>query len=172
MVTVALTTGMARERSRESADFDEFYSASVRGLTLQLYAYLGDLAEAQDVVHEALYRAFARWKQVSTYEDPAAWVRRVAWNLATNHFRKQRSALAFLRKQRTEHIEGPDPDRVALTRALATLPPNHRRAVVLHYQAQLSVAEIAEQEGVAEGTVKSWLSRGRAALASQLRKEN
>ena len=70
MVTVALTTGMARERSRESADFDEFYSASVRGLTLQLYAYLGDLAEAQDVVHEALYRAFARWKQVSTYEDP------------------------------------------------------------------------------------------------------
>ena len=172
MVTVALTTGMTRARSRESADFDEFYSASVRGLTLQLYAYLGDLAEAQDVVHEALYRAFARRKQVSTYEDPAAWVRRDAWNLATNHYRKQRNALAFMRRQRTEHIEGPDPDRVALTRALATLPANHRRAVVLHYQAQLSVAEIAEQEGVAEGTVKSWLSRGRAALASQLRKEN
>jgi RNA polymerase sigma-70 factor (ECF subfamily) len=38
--------------------------------------------------------------------------------------------------------------------------------------AQLPVAEIAAQEGVAEGTVKSWLSRGRAALAAQLKKEN
>ena len=42
----------------------------------------------------------------------------------------------------------------------------------MHYQAQMTIAEIAEQEGVAEGTVKSWLSRGRAALAGQLRKEN
>lgn len=39
---------------------------------------------------------------------------------------------------------------------------------MLHYMAQLSVAEIAVQEDVAEGTVKSWLSRGRSALAAQL----
>jgi len=172
MISVALTAGVSQARARESADFDEFYSASVRGLTLQLYAYLGDLSEAQDVVHEAFARAFARWKHISGYDEPVTWVRRVAWNLATNHFRKQRNALAFVHRQRTQHIEGPDPDRVALTRALAKLPPNHRRAVVLHYQAQLSVAEIAAQEGVAEGTVKSWLSRGRAALAAQLRGEN
>jgi RNA polymerase sigma-70 factor, ECF subfamily len=57
---------------------------------------------------------------------------------------------------------------VALTRALAKIPAQQRRAVVLHYMAQLSVAEIAEQEGVAEGTVKSWLSRGRTALGKQL----
>jgi RNA polymerase sigma-70 factor (ECF subfamily) len=40
--------------------------------------------------------------------------------------------------------------------------------VVLHYLADLSIAEIADREGVAEGTVKSWLHRGRAALAAQL----
>jgi len=52
--------------------------------------------------------------------------------------------------------------------ALKALPPKHRLAVVLHHLAQMSAAEIAEQQGVAEGTVRSWLSRGRAKLATQL----
>ena len=65
-------------------------------------------------------------------------------------------------------MTGPSPDRVALTAALATLPAHLRRAVVLHYVADLSVADIARQEGVADGTVKSWLHRGRAALAVAL----
>jgi RNA polymerase sigma-70 factor (ECF subfamily) len=96
-------------------------------------------------------------------------VRLVAWNLATSRFRRRRAATAFLHRQRQVVVSGPDPDHVALVRALSTLPPHHRRAVVLHYMADLSVAEIARQEGVAEGTVKSWLSRGRTALAGQLR---
>ena len=40
--------------------------------------------------------------------------------------------------------------------------------MVLRYLADLTVAEIADREGVAEGTVKSWLHRGRAAMAAQL----
>lgn len=149
-------------------DFDDFYSANYLRLTVQLYAYLGDQHEAQDLVQEAFCRAYSRWKVVSDYEEPLAWVRRVAWNLATSRFRRQKTAMNFLRKQREEHMEGPSPDRVALTAALSKIPEHHRRAVVLHYLAQLSIAEIALQEGVAEGTVKSWLSRGRAALGGQL----
>lgn len=149
-------------------DFDDFYAANYARLTLQLYAYLGDQHEAQDLVQEAFCRAYSQWRTVGDYEEPLAWVRRVAWNLATSRFRRQRTARNFLRKQREEHIEGPSPDRVALTRALAQIPEHHRRAVVLYYLGQLSVAEIALQEGVAEGTVKSWLSRGRTALGVEL----
>lgn len=149
-------------------DFDDFYAANYARLTLQLYAYLGDQHEAQDLVQEAFCRAYGQWKTVAGYQEPLAWIRRVAWNLATSRFRRQRTARNFLRKQREEHIEGPSPDRVALTRALAQIPEHHRRAVVLYYLGQLSVAEIAAQEGVAEGTVKSWLSRGRTALGAQL----
>ncbi len=149
-------------------DFDDFYAANYARLTLQLYAYLGDQHEAQDLVQEAFCRAYAQWKAVAEYQEPLAWVRRVAWNLATSRFRRQRTARNFIRKQREEHVEGPSPDRVALTRALAQIPEQHRRAVVLYYLGQLSVAEIALQEGVAEGTVKSWLSRGRTALGAQL----
>lgn len=157
-----------RAERREAVDFDGLYHAHFRSLTIQLTAYCGDLSQAQDMVQEAFCRAFARWSRVSRYDDPVAWVRRVAWNLATSRWRRLRTAQAWLHRQREEYVPGPGPDRVALTAALSELPAHQRRAVVLHYLADLSVAQIAAQEDVPEGTVKSWLYRGRAALAAKL----
>ena len=64
--------------------------------------------------------------------------------------------------------EGPSPERVAVTAALAALPERQRRVVVMRYIGDFTVPEIAEREGVAEGTVKSWLHRARTALAARL----
>ncbi|GID32869.1 RNA polymerase sigma factor [Paractinoplanes brasiliensis] len=152
------------------ADFDAVYAAQYANLTVQLYAYFGDRQEAQDVVQEAFCRALRRWSKVSRYDDPVAWVRRVAWNLAVSRWRRSRTALSFVRRQRLQEpqVEGPSTDRVDLVAALATLPAAQRRAVVLHYLGDMSVSEIAERENVADGTVKSWLHRGRTALAGQL----
>jgi RNA polymerase sigma-70 factor (ECF subfamily) len=152
----------------ERLHFDSFYAAYFQRLALQLYAYTGDVAQAQDVVQEAFCRALTRWDRVARLDDPLGWVRRVAWNLATSRFRHLRVARAYARRQRQQYADEPSPDRVVLTRALATIPEKHRRAVVLFHLADLSTAEIAEQEHVSEGTVKSWLHRGRAELASQL----
>jgi RNA polymerase sigma-70 factor (ECF subfamily) len=150
-------------------DFDDFYAANCAHLIVQVHAYFGDLDEAQDIVQEAFCRALSRWRQVSTYDDPAAWVRRVAWNLATSRWRRLRTIRAFHRRQRGEPVvDGPGPDRIALVRALATLPAAQRRAMVLRYFADLPVAEIAAREGVPEGTVRSWLHRGRVVLAERL----
>ncbi len=154
----------------QMSSFDEIYAAHYGDLTVQLYAYFGDRQEAQDVVQEAFCRAYARWRTMSRYDDPVAWVRRVAWNLALSRWRRKRTISMFLRRQRPvePHVDGPEPERVALIAALATLPGNQRRAIVLRYLADLSVAEIAEREGVPEGTVKSWLHRARQALAARL----
>ncbi|GAB4048937.1 SigE family RNA polymerase sigma factor [Catellatospora paridis] len=150
-------------------DFAEFYGASFHKLAGALYVYTGDLAEAQDVVQEAMIRALARWSTVSTYEEPAAWVRRVAWNLATSRWRRLRRGLELTARGHTEqHEPGPGPDRVAVVAALAQLPVRQRQAVILHYLEDLPVAEIAEIVGAAEGTVKSWLHRARTALAERL----
>jgi RNA polymerase sigma-70 factor, ECF subfamily len=156
------------KRDDRLAGFEDLYAAHFHALTLQINAYIGDLAEAQDLVQEAFCRAIPRWQKLSTYDNPADWVRRVAWNLAISGWHKRRTATAFLRRQREEHVEGPNPDRVALMRALAVLPKNQRRVFVLFYIAHRSVLEIAEQEDVPEGTVKSWLHRARATVAEQL----
>ncbi|MFU8853211.1 RNA polymerase sigma factor [Micromonospora sp. SL1-18] len=166
-MTVRQQTGPPRSVAAP-VDFTDFYQAHFHRIAVQLYAYLGDHAEAQDLTQEAFCRMLERWPRISAYDDPSAWIRRVAWNLATSRLRRMRTAVRHLAKQREEHVPGPEPDRVALIRALATLPEAQRRAIVLHHLAHLSIAEIAEQVGAAEGTVRSWLSRGRAALAGQL----
>jgi len=151
-----------------SGDLEEFYAAHVHGLILQLYAYTGDRETAEEVVQEAFCRALPRWDRIRTYDDPAGWVRRVAWNLATSRWRRLRTAADFSRRHRETPVDGPGPDRVLLVAALAKLPANHRRVVVLHHLADLPVDDIAQQLGVAAGTVRVWLHRGRTALAALL----
>jgi RNA polymerase sigma-70 factor (ECF subfamily) len=153
-------------------DFAEFYAASFGPLTAQLYAFVGDHSAAQDLVQEAMCRALARWSTISRFDDPTKWVRRVAWNLAKSPWRRARRLTSWRRDLVTPPEAGPTRVDLDLVRALAQLTPNHRQAIVLHYLAGFSVQEIAEFMSVAEGTVTSWLSRGRGALNRLLGQDN
>ncbi|SDE42843.1 sigma-70 family RNA polymerase sigma factor [Glycomyces harbinensis] len=165
------TSIMKRSRAapEHQAEFDAFYAGNIGQITAQMRAYTGDHAEAEDIAAEAFCRALIRWKILSRYDNPATWVRRVAWNLATSRLRRGAFVRRFTRRQHLADVEGPGPDRVDLERALAQLGERHRKAIILHYIAGMSGAEIADQEQVAESTVRTWLARGRAALAERLR---
>ena len=162
----------SRAEPGEAVDFDGLYHAHFRSLTLQLTAYYGDLRQAQDLVQEAFCRAFARWSRVSRYDDPVAWVRRVAWNLATSRWRRLRTAQSCSARPARGVRAGAGPGPGRADRRAGRVAGHQRRAVVLHYLADLSVAQIAAQEDVPEGTVKSWLHRGRTALAAKLTSTN
>lgn len=150
-------------------DFSAFYADHVGGLTAQIYALTGNWSEAQDSVQEGFARALARWSTVSEHADPVAWVRTVSHRVAISRWRRARTALAFGRRQRLETTPGPSEDHVALVSGLKHLPHTQREALVLFYLADLSIETIAGQLGVPTGTVKARLSRGRTALAAQMR---
>jgi RNA polymerase sigma-70 factor (ECF subfamily) len=152
----------------EAVDFDELYQARYGDIVAMMHALVGDLTEAQDLAQEAFCRAWQRWRTVSEYDEPLAWIRRVAMNLATSRWRRLRVAKAHLRRERPADVPPLGPDHVALVAALRRLPVDQRRAVVLHHLVDLPVAEVASELQVAVGTVKSWLHRGRAALAADL----
>jgi RNA polymerase sigma-70 factor, ECF subfamily len=147
-------------------EFDAWYLGCRDRLVMQVAAMCGDQIEAMDFVQEAFVRAWARWNRIGSYDDPEGWVRRVAVNLAIGRWRRARHVVL------QEHVLPPDIEvssaQAATMSALATLPLNHRRAVVLHHLAGLPVDEVARELGAPVGTVKSWLSRGRAGLASAL----
>ncbi|GAA0238965.1 SigE family RNA polymerase sigma factor [Cryptosporangium japonicum] len=148
--------------------FDEFYRRHYAIVAAQIALFLGDRAEAEDIAQEAFCRAWNRWSQVSGYDNPAGWVHTVSHRLAISRWRRLRTALTHRLRHRSEVVPPPDPGRVDLVSALATLPDAQRRVVVLHYLADLGVDEIAAREGVPVGTVKSWLHRGRTRLATAL----
>lgn len=111
-------------------------------------------------------RAWLRWETVGAYDDPEAWVRRVAHNLAVSRWRKTKKLVlrANVPEPRTE-IPG---EKVPIVSALQALPVAERRAIVLHHVAGLTVVDVAKELRAPEGTVKSWLSRGRIRLAAEL----
>jgi len=154
-----------------AADFDALYNARYGDVVAMVHALTGDLAEAQDLAQEAFCRAWQRWGSLAGYEDPLAWIRRVAANLATSRWRRLGAARRHLRRERTLDVPALSPDHVALVTALRTLPADQRRALVLHHIVDLPVTEVAHEMAVAVGTVKSWLHRGRAALAAHLAEE-
>ena len=150
-------------------EFTEFYAASFRRLVGQLYAMTGDRAGAQDAVQEAFVRAWAQRGRLDRHGSPEAWVRVTAWHLAVSSWRRSRLGTRLLRSRiPPQTSEGPTPDRIAVIDALRQVPAEQRRALVLYYVCDLSVAQVAAETGVPAGTVKARLARGRAALAAVL----
>jgi len=153
-------------------EFGEFYQAVFGRLVGQLVLVIGDLHEAEDIAQEALARAAARWSRLRDYDVPEAWVRRVALNLIVSNARRTRRRLrALAGLQAARVVPAVSEDAVALIEALRCLPVRHRQALVLQYLLDLPVEEAARTLGVPAGTLKSWLARGRKALAAQLGEE-
>ena len=151
----------------EAADsFDAYFRTSKQPLVSMAYLLTGDMQTAQDLTQEALLRTWSRWKRISRYDDPRAWTRRVLYNLAVSQSRRNKTRRHAAVLQRA--VPAPDESHLLLATALRALPENQMRALVLHDGAGMSVKEVAIEMGVAEGTVKSWLSRGRSAAASAL----
>lgn len=152
----------------DAEGFETFYLGSRDRLTLQVAALTGDAAEAFDHVQEAFVRAWRKWDRIREYDEPEAWVRRVALNLAVSRWRRARRIIA------TDPLDGGvhlDPEQSDLVDALRRLPKSERTAIVLHHLVGYSVDEVAAELHVPTGTVKSWLWRGRVKLAKWLREE-
>lgn len=157
---------------RDSASFDEFYASTARQAVAYVYAVTGDLAEAEDAVAEAYARAWQRWARIGAYEDPAGWVRRVAYRVAVSSWRRTRNrVLAHRRSGPVSPVPELNPDTVAVVEALRQIPAVQRRAIMLHYVFGLSVQEIADETDSSVSAVKQRLSRGRQALAPLLGEE-
>ena len=144
----------------------DVYATSYRRLVGQLTGVTGDPVEAEDAVMEAFARALASRRSFLAADNPEAWLRTVAVNVTRTRWRRSRffRDVSHRLVAAERYDELPD-DRLALLGALRQLPAAQREAIALHHLADLPVHEVATTLGVPVGTVKAWLSRGRARLA-------
>ena len=147
---------------------------SERGAALKRHAFLlcGNDAQADDLVQEALVRAFTRPMRVPRPGAAEAYVRAIVVNLFIDGARRRSRWSRVAPLLRPIGVT-PDPadqvsDRDAVLAALRSLSPRQRACVVLRYYEDLPVAEVAATLGVAEGTVKGYLSEAMSHVAVRL----
>lgn len=164
---------MGSDMSDQSGVEDEiraFLTTEYAKVVAAISLVTGQRQAAEDAVAEALARAWDRSARGETIDSLAAWVTRVALNLARSRWRRLRAeARARRRLAAPEVDDGSSTDRrLDVERALSALPRRQREATVLRYYLGLNVAEIAATLGVTDGTVKTSLHRARSALAEAL----
>ena len=175
----ALLAGLGAGDRHAAAAFVRRFERRVYGLALSV---LGDAALAEDVAQEALTRA---WRHAQAY-DPrrgtvVTWLLTITRNLAIDALRLHRpdpvppANLVDLSSASSER--GPAEAAIAaeetrgVRAAVAELPLDQRRALVLSAFYGRTAREIAELEGIPIGTAKTRIRAGllklRAALAEE-----
>jgi len=155
--------------------FQQHYSSMLR------LAVLLGADDAEDIVAEAFYQLYRRWKRLRGADSALPYLRSVVCNLSRMRLRHLQvirrhagpAALpAALRADRAQSSAETEAllhdDQRALVLALKQLPTRQREALVLRYWLSLREAEIAAAMGISCGAVKSHTSRGMAALSRVL----
>ncbi|MFF5080446.1 SigE family RNA polymerase sigma factor [Actinoplanes sp. NPDC000266] len=168
-----MTTVMKHRPAGTASGTEQEFRVFVQGMAASLHrtAYLlcGDWYLADDLVQEALAKAYSHWRKVQKADSPSAYVRRILINESRRHWRRNR---------RVDVSEVPDitvPDlsdgvvtRADLLQALQSLTMRQRATVVLRFLEGLSERETAEALKCSQGTVKSQTSRALIKLKSVL----
>jgi RNA polymerase sigma-70 factor (ECF subfamily) len=134
----------------------------------------GEPALAEELAQEAFVRA---WEKLDSFRGEsrfATWMHRLTVNVVYNAFRSRSRRPSRSEEPGTLELldggEDPSPTvlRIALDRAIGTLPDRARMVFVLYDVEGYPQEEIAEMMGTTVGTVKSQLHRARKLLREEL----
>ncbi len=156
--------GASGERQALQQLFEDHHAA----LLEYVFRLIGDAATSEDVVSETILRA-ARARHTLEWRGVPlrGWLLRIATHELYSQGRSRRaSTLVEEPVAPAAPVEG---DLEGLRTELALLPEDMAQAIALHHLQELGVAEVARLMGAPEGTVKSWLARGRLLLRERLR---
>jgi RNA polymerase sigma-70 factor (sigma-E family) len=157
-----------RDDDEDIARFIAFSGARLLRLAVLL---CGDPHAAQDLLQDALTRAYPRWSRLRN-GNPEAYLRAAMSNQVVSWWRSPRSRTLLVARLHDgpaavdQHARADD--RQVLLAALRQLPPKMRTVVVLRYWLDLSEQQVAAELGCSPGSVKSQASRGLQRLRAAL----
>jgi len=164
---------------RAQCDDREALELWLRSVQPSLRRYLRRIvgpADADDVVQEVFLIAYRKLGWLETPSLFRPWIFRIASRCGFRHWKKEKRRPAFDDEATLEQVPAPEgrPEPRLLERMLSldTLTPATRAVLILHFQEELSLQDVAAVLEIPLGTVKSRLSYGLTILRKQLgRKE-
>ena len=162
---VAIEALGTRETSRAAA-FEALYVELYPRLAGFCYGLTGDTQVAQEVAQEAFARLFSK---VGTVRQPRAWLHLVATNLCRDTWRRQERDRSLVERAAQVWVHETPAHDSSVRDLVERLPERLRSVVLLHYYADLPVAEVAIVLHRPVGTIKRRLLEARAVLAESAR---
>lgn len=165
---------MARHCAGDVEAFGEIFRRHRDRMWAVAMRTLGDREAASDCLQEAFIAAFRRAGSFRGEAALTTWLHRIVVNACIDRMRREKHVvrrlgdLAELDLPDRHDRQSSTESAIVVRAALAQLPEAQRLALVLVDMHGLPIAEAAQVLGVAEGTIKSRCSRGRAALAAIL----
>ena len=176
---VRSVTGKTTNAEAREAAFEQFFHAHEATILGYLWRITGDEQASHDIAQETFLRAWQRFEQVSRYEQPRAWLFRVATNLASNHRRHRSIHDAALARIAPVQSQGTalDPaagvaESAAVRATLLAMPIRQRSALVLRVVYGLSIPEIAQALGASKAAAAMTLSRARDGFRARYAQED
>lgn len=134
------------------------------------YTYVGNRADAEDLVQMVFLKAFANAPSLTDAEHEKAWLIRVTANAGKDALRaRKRREVPLALDERTADPCAPSPEAPGpVTEAVLALPPAYREVVFLYYYEDYSTREIAALTDSSEVAVRARLSRARKKMRAAL----
>jgi RNA polymerase sigma factor (sigma-70 family) len=161
--------GSVASMSGADVEFAWFFRTECPAVIRTVYLMVHDTETARDIAQDAFIQLLTRWKKISRYERPDAWVRRVAIRMAVRAIRRERLRLRV--ESEVDHSSLPVPVDIDVLRAVRQLPAMQRAAVILFYFEDRSVSDVAAILNCSEVAAKVNLHRARKRLAELLHEE-
>jgi RNA polymerase sigma factor (sigma-70 family) len=148
-----------------SSDFETFFRTRHLRLQGALFLMTGNREEAKELMQDAFLKLWERWDRVRRMEDRDGYLYRTAMNGFRSRYRRAKlAALHTLGLARSPDRYGEVDERDRLTRALDTLPPRQRAALVLTELLEFSSDEAGSLLSVKPATARVLAHQARAAL--------
>jgi len=160
--------------------FAYIYDRYVKKVYLFVYLKVSSQEIAEDITSRVFTQSWNRFKEVKQFENPRAYIYRVARNEVVNYYR-EKSKIKIVSTESIE-ISGPKPeiekeaqaksDLEEIKKAVSLLKDDYQNVVIWHYLDNLPVKEIAGIMEKPEGTVRVMLHRALKEVKNNLETAN
>ena len=169
---------MACAAAGSDTAFEELYRRFARRLKGFFFLQLGGNEElAADATHDVFLRAYEARERFQEGRKVDTWLFTIAYNICRNHYRSNAYEAQLMASLDAEPVTDQQIEveldaallDEALAQVLSELPTPLHQLFSLHYQEELTIPQIAEIVGIAEGTVKSRLHKTMNMIRNKLK---
>ena len=135
------------------------------------FLYVKNEDAAVEIVQDSVYQGYLKIKTLRNPELFSTWMTRIIMNKAVRYIKQNKKIVeyeeAFHEASHSEHVE----EKLDIMNAVNRLPKKYKDVIIQKYFLEMSVEEIAKKQMIPENTVKTNLSRARAALKKMLKED-